>query len=262
MIPRALTIAGSDSSGGAGIQADLKTFAALGVYGMSAITAVTSQNTLGVTDVFHVPADVVASQIDAVMADIPTETVKTGMLSTAANVEVVAEKVREYRIQTVVVDPITASSSGTSLLRGDGIAALRESLLPLAFLVSPNLDEAGALVEGHVRDVFDMEEAARAVYEMGPRYVIVKGGHLEEGPAVDVVFDGETMLRLSEERVRTTDTHGTGCVLSAAITANLARGMGALEAVRAGKEFLTRALANSLRMGGGSGPCDPTGLGV
>ena len=258
MIPRALTIAGSDSGGGAGIQADLKTFAALSVYGMSAITAVTAQNTLGVTDVFEVPANVVAAQIDAVMTDLPTETVKTGMLSTAANVEVVAAKVREYRIRALVVDPITASSSGTSLLGGDGVAALRESLLPLAFLVSPNLDEASALVEGHVGNVSDMEEAARALYEMGPRYVLVKGGHLEKGPAVDVLFDGEAMSRLSERRVDTADTHGTGCVLSAAITANLARGMGAHEAVKAGKKFLTRALANSLRMGSGSGPCDPT----
>ena len=195
MIPRALTIAGSDSSGGAGIQADLKTFAALKVYGMSAITAVTAQNTLGVNDVFEVPADVVAAQIDAVMTDLPTEAVKTGMLSTAANVEVVAAKVREYRIQALVVDPITTSSSGTSLLRGDGVAALRESLLPLAFLVSPNLDEAAVLVEGHVGNVSDMEEAARALYEMGPRYVLVKGGHLEKGPAVDVLFDGKAMLR-------------------------------------------------------------------
>ena len=258
MIPRVLTIAGSDSSGGAGIQADLKTFAALGVYGMSVITAVTAQNTLGVADVFDVSADAVAAQIDAVMTDLPTETVKTGMLSTASNVDAVAAKVREYRIQTLVVDPIIVSSSGASLLTADGFAALRENLLPLAFLVSPNLDEAGALVDGTVGTVSEMEEAARAVYEMGPPYVLVKGGHLE-GPAVDVLFDGDTTLRLSQERVPTADTHGTGCILSAAITANLARGMAAPEAVGAGKAFLTRALANSLRMGGGSGPCDPTG---
>lgn len=259
MIPRALTIAGADSSGGAGIQADLKTFAALGVYGMSAITAVTAQNTLGVVEIFDIPSQIVAAQIDAVMTDLRTETVKIGMLSTVENIEVVAAKVGEYQIQTLVVDPIASSSSGTPLLVDDGLAVLRDSLFPAAFLVSPNLDEAAALVEGPVRNVSAMEEAARAIYSMGPKYVLVKGGHLRDGPAVDVLFDGKTMTHLCEERVETTNTHGTGCVLSAAITANLALGVGAEESVRRGKEFLTRALTNSFPIGSGSGPCDPTG---
>ncbi len=260
MIPRVLTIAGSDSSGGAGIQADLKTFSSLKVYGMSVVTAITAQNTVGVTNLCEVDPEVVTAQIDAVMTDIPTDFVKTGMLASREIVEVVAEKVRDYGIQSLVVDPIMFSGSGTPLLGTDGIGALRSLLVPLSFLITPNLDEAGVLSYRKIDSLSEMEDAACRIYEMGPRNVLVKGGHLGSGPAVDVFFDGKYLVRLPGERVLTSDAHGTGCVLSAAITAYLARGLAIDDAVRSGKTFVTEAIRRSLRLGQGPGPCDPVGL--
>src|SRR3954469_18723298 len=206
----ALTSAGSDSGGGAGIQADLKTFSALGVYGMSALTAITAQNTLGVTAVFELPPDIVAAQIDAVITDIGTDAVKTGMISNSEIIRVVAAKVREYGLATLVVDPVMVATSGDRLLREDAVTALRTELLPLATVATPNLPEAEVLTGRSVESLADMREAARAIVGLGVRSVLVKGGHLQ-GDATDVFYDGSQFVELPTCRIETTSTHGTGC---------------------------------------------------
>jgi hydroxymethylpyrimidine/phosphomethylpyrimidine kinase len=259
VVPKALTIAGSDPSGGAGIQADLKTFSALRVYGMAAIAALTAQNTAGVASVMPIPAEVLKSQLDTLLCDIVPDAAKTGMLSTAANVELVAAKVREYGLTKLVIDPIMLSTSGASLLEPDAQPVFRKELLPLALLITPNLDEARALTGKKVTTVDDMEEAALHIHGMGGRNVLVKGGHLE-GDATDVFFDGSEFFHLRSERINSRNTHGTGCVLSAAITAYLALGEPVEAAVRDGKEFVTRAIRSGLTLGNGNGPCDPLGL--
>ena len=258
-IKTALTIAGSDPSGGAGIQADLKTFCRLHVYGMSVITALTAQNTLGVSGVLDVPSEFVGQQLDAVLSDMPVGAVKTGMLRSASNIETVAAKISRYAIANLVVDPVMASSSGTRLLDPDAVAILRRAMLPLALVVTPNLDEARALTGRAVRTVDEMEAAARDIHAMGARHVLIKGGHLE-GDAVDVLYDGNAVTALKGERIPAADAHGTGCVLSAAITGYLANGHSVAAAVRCGKEFVTNAIKNRLRIGRGPGPCDPLGL--
>ena len=254
MIPTALTIAGSDPSGGAGIQADLKTFASLRVYGMSVITALTAQNTLGVRDVLPIAAEFVGGELDAVMTDIVPGAVKTGMLGTAAAVEVIAQRLRKYSVEHLVVDPVMVSSSGTHLLDHEGEAVLKQRLLPLAFLVTPNLTEAAILTGVDVIDGASMEEAARRLHRMGARTVLVKGGHLDGDAAMDVFFDGTKVERLSSPRIQTKDIHGTGCVLSAAITAHLSLGASVYDAVVKGKAFITEAIRTSLRLGKGAGP--------
>jgi hydroxymethylpyrimidine/phosphomethylpyrimidine kinase len=254
MIHTALSIAGSDPAGGAGIQADLKTFASLNVYGMSVIAALTAQNTVGVRDVLPISAEFVASQLDSVMTDIVPHAIKTGMLGTGAAVEVVAQRLRKYSVDHLVVDPVMVSSSGTHLLDHPGEDALKRHLLPLALLVTPNLTEAGVLTGVDVIDLASMEEAARRLHRMGARHVLVKGGHLDGDSALDVYFDGTKTERLSAPRVYTTDTHGTGCVLSAAITAYLSRGLSVYDAVVNGKAFVTESIRTSLRLGKGSGP--------
>jgi hydroxymethylpyrimidine/phosphomethylpyrimidine kinase len=256
MIHAALSIAGSDPSGGAGIQADLKTFSALKVYGMAVIAALTAQNTQGVTGVMSVPAEFVASQLDAVLSDIPPGAVKTGMLGSAAVVEVVARKIREHNIQHLVVDPVMVSSSGTLLLERSAIDILKRDLLPLAELVTPNLAEAAELSGIEVRTTKDMDEAARRIHALGPRTVLVKGGHLE-GDAADIFFNGTRTLQFRSERIDTADLHGTGCVLSAAITSCLARGRTLGESVTSAKEFVTASIRHSWRLGKGSGPINP-----
>lgn len=255
-IARALSIAGSDSGGGAGIQADLKTFSALGVFGMTAITAVTAQNTMGVTGIVELPPEAVGQQIDAVVVDIGVDAAKTGMLSSALIIEMVAERIRHHRIERLVVDPVMIAKSGAPLLRPEAMDALRRILLPLALVVTPNLHEAKALTGRDVETLPQMEDAARALASLGPRYVVVKGGHLE-GTAVDVVFDGARFERLEAPRIATRHTHGTGCVFSAAITAGLARGEDVVPAIRAAKEFITRAIEDALPLGHGHGPANP-----
>ncbi len=255
-IPRALSIAGSDSGGGAGIQADLKTFAALGVYGMTAITAVTAQNTAEVVGVVEMPPESVAQQIDAVVGDIGVDAAKTGMLSSEPIIDAVADRIRHHRIAALVVDPVMISKSGAPLLRPEAMNALRNRLLPLALVVTPNLHEAGALTGRQVRTTEEMEEAARAVRDMGPRYVVVKGGHLS-GAAVDLVYDGARMDWMEAPRVHTPHTHGTGCVFSAAIAAGLARGLAVPAAIREAKAFITRAIDAALPLGRGHGPANP-----
>ena len=255
-IPVALTVAGSDSGGGAGIQADLKTFAVLGVHGTSAITAITAQNTMGVTDILELPVALVLAQIDAVVEDIGVQAAKTGMLASAAIVDAVAEAVRRHRIANLVVDPVMVAKGGARLLRDDAVDALRERMLPLAAVVTPNIPEAEVLVGRRIASLEDRRAAARELVAMGARAAIVKGGHAD-GDAVDVYFDGTDLVELRAERVATANTHGSGCVFSAAITAHLARGEKLVAAVAEAKSFITHAIASSLRIGHGHGPVNP-----
>lgn len=249
----ALTIAGSDSSGGAGIQADLKTFAAHGVFGMSAITAVTAQNTLGVRGVIALPPDFVASQIDAVAEDIPPDATKIGMLANAGIIEAVAAAIQRHRLENVVLDTVMIAKSRARLLDEDAVAALRDRLLPLARVVTPNLPEAEALTGMTLTSVADLHRAAIRLVEMGARAALVKGGHLE-GPATDVLWDGTRAIELAADRVETLHTHGTGCTLSSAIAARLAHGDDLASACRAAKAYVTRAIAQAPGLGHGHGP--------
>ena len=255
--PRALSIAGSDSGGGAGIQADLKTFSALGVFGMTAITAVTIQNTRGVSGYEALPPQVVGDQIRAVVTDIGVDAAKTGMLASAEIVRAVADAVAETSIPNLVVDPVSVSKHGHRLLDEDAVSALRERILPFAALVTPNLPEAAALAgfEVTARDL--MQDAAETIQAMGPGAALIKGGHLPgAGGADDLFFDGDRMIWIAGELIETTNTHGTGCTLSSAIAAYLARGDDLLEAVRKGKAFVTEAIRAALPLGGGIGPVD------
>ena len=252
--PRALTIAGSDSGGGAGIQADLKTFAAFGVYGASAITAVTAQNTIGVRAIHEVPADVVAAQIDAVLDDIGADAAKTGMLSSASIIEAVADRLHAHSFAPLVVDPVMVAKSGDALLRPEAVQALIELLLPLAAVVTPNAPEATVLSGVEVRDAESAREAARRIHGLGPAMVIVKGGHLEGDRSDDLVFDGRSFEILSGRRIETPHTHGTGCTFSAAIAACLARGMEPLAAAREARGFLQGAIEHAEPLGAGHGP--------
>ena len=251
---RCLTIAGSDSGGGAGIQADLKTFGALGVYGTSAITAVTAQNTVAVTRVQEMPPDMVAAQIDAVAEDIGMDAAKTGMLWNAAIVEVVAAAVKRHAIPNLVVDPVIVSKSGARLLQQDALEALKTRLLPLSEFVTPNLPEAEALAGLAIPDAEAMREAARRIHALGPRRLVIKGGHAAGPNVVDLYYDGEDFQELKAERIDTRSTHGTGCTFSAAIAAYLAHGLPPLDAVSRAKEFLTAAMVSAPSIGRGAGP--------
>jgi hydroxymethylpyrimidine/phosphomethylpyrimidine kinase len=253
----ALTIAGSDSGGGAGIQADLKTFAALGVHGTSAITAVTAQNTLGVTDLLELPGSLVRAQIDAVMVDIGAQAAKTGMLSSAAIIETVARAIAEHGIGNLVVDPVMVAKGGAKLLRDDAVGALRTLLLPLAAVITPNLPEAAVLLGRPVRTLDERRQAARDLVALGARRAVVKGGHADDDDSTDLYFDGVEMVELHSRRIATGNTHGSGCVFSAAIAAGLARGDEPLPAVRHAKLFITQAIERSLELGRGHGPVNP-----
>ncbi len=252
---KALTIAGSDSSGGAGMQADLKTFAALGVYGMSALTAITAQNTVGVQGVYELPAEFVGLQIDSVVEDIGVDAVKTGMLANAEIIAVVAAKVKEHDLPNLVVDPVMVAKSGDLLLREDARDALISLLLPLAVVVAPNLHEARVLTGLTIESTEGMKRAAAAIHELGARYVVVKGGHLP-GESVDVLFDGHEFTLFRSPRIETGNTHGTGCTFASAIAAGLAKGQSVVEAVHIAKAYLTAALqaAVDLQIGQGHGP--------
>jgi hydroxymethylpyrimidine/phosphomethylpyrimidine kinase len=256
-VPRALTIAGSDSGGGAGIQADLKTFAVLGVWGMSAVTSVTVQNTQGVTGVSDLPPDVVGAQIRSVIGDVGVDAAKTGMLSSIDIIEAVADALEESGVSKLVVDPVFVSKHGDTLLREDAVDALAKRIVPLAALVTPNLPEAAALAGFNVGSREQMEDAARAILDLGASAVLVKGGHLDEDRAADLFADGGRAVWLEGERVDTPHTHGTGCVLSAAIAAHLALGATLEDAVRAGKVFVAEAIHHSLAIGRGIGPVNP-----
>jgi hydroxymethylpyrimidine/phosphomethylpyrimidine kinase len=259
MIAKALTIAGSDPSGGAGLQADLKTFSCLRVYGMAVVSALTAQNTVGVFRTMDVPPDFLAAQLDAVMSDIPADAVKTGMLSSSGIVDLVAAKVRQYGVRNLVIDPVIVSTSGASLLQPDAVSLLKRVLLPLALVVTPNRDEAQILAGTPIETTEDMEEAALRIHSTGVRNVVIKGGHMR-ADATDVLFDGKEFIHFRAERIPVRDAHGTGCVFSAAMTAHLALGASVHQATQLAKEFVIGAIRNGLRIGSGQGPCDPLGL--
>lgn len=318
-VPRALTIAGSDSGGGAGIQADLKTFQELGVYGMSAITAITVQNTLGVHGVYPLPPEAAAEQIEAVGSDLGVDALKTGMLFNAEIIRLVADRIRTFGWEKVVVDPVMIAKGGAELLQSEAVQALREELLPLALIVTPNIPEAEVLAGMRIRTVEDRKEAARRIHDLGPKIVVIKGGHDEgmlvgcedadhqrdwgpditadtqqeelprseltygqtrtarhngefsEGrspiikngdrfgnpgspPVMDLVYDGTAFTELHGKRIHTVHTHGTGCTFSAAITAGLAKGMSAFDAIQSGRSFIQAAIEDGLNLGQGHGP--------
>jgi len=253
-IPRVLTIAGSDSGGGAGIQADLKTFTALKTYGMSVLTSVTAQNTRGVLRVQDLPGELAAEQLRAVAEDIGIDAAKTGMLSNPGVIEAVANGIRRYRIAKLVVDPVMLAKSGDALLRPDARTVLTRLILPLALVVTPNLPEAAALSGRAVTDARDREEAARRIAGLGPRFVLLKGGHAAGKSCRDLLFDGKGFQRFDSPRLATRNTHGTGCTLSAAIAAYLASGLDVPEAVRKAKDYATGAIRHGFALGGGHGP--------
>ena len=247
-VSKAMTIAGSDSGGGAGIQADLKTFAALGVYGTSVLTAITAQNTVGVTGIHEIPVDIVAAQIEAVMSDIGADAVKTGMLSSSGIIETVARELAHFRVDRLVIDPVMVAKSGDRLLREEAVNALRIRLLPLATVVTPNIPEAETLAGMKVQSKEDARRAAEVIFGMGAKAVVVKGGHLE-GPPVDLFYDGREFQEFSAPRIETANTHGTGCTFASAIAAGLAKGMEAVDAVAAAKEYVTEAIRRSSDLG-------------
>lgn len=251
----ALTIAGSDSGGGAGIQADLKTFHRFGLFGTSAITAVTAQNTRGVQGWQVMPSDLIRAQIDAVVGDLRPDAVKSGMLADAEVVRVVATALRDHGLAPYVLDPVMVATSGDPLLERDAVALIREELLPLATLVTPNLDEAAILTGAAVDDVKGMERAARWLVERGgARAALVKGGHLPGTEAIDILLDDDGLERFTHPRLTTTSTHGTGCTLSSAIAAHLALGQPLRSAVRDALDYVHRAIATAPGLGGGHGP--------
>lgn len=251
-VPKALTIAGSDSGGGAGIQADLKTFTAFRVFGMSVLTAITAQNSLGVQGVENLPPEFVARQLDSVLADFGTDAAKCGMLSTSGIIRAVAAKLREHRVEKLVVDPVMIAKSGDPLLQPDARAALISEILPLALVVTPNLHEASALAGIPVEDREGMEEAVRRIHRLGPRHVLVKGGHLKVD-ALDLLWDGRALTPFSAPRIDSPHTHGTGCTFSAAIAAGLAKGLPLVDAVRDAKAYVTKAIREGFAPGRGVG---------
>jgi hydroxymethylpyrimidine/phosphomethylpyrimidine kinase len=250
---KALTIAGSDSCAGAGIQADLKTFAAHGIYGMSVITAVTAQNTQDVLAVQDISSEVIARQIKAIFEDIEVDAVKIGMVSQTETIITIAEKVKEYQAPNIVLDPVMVSKSGCCLLHPAAKEALAKTLFPLALIITPNIPEAEVITDLPVKTLKDMERAARFIYDMGPQNVLVKGGHLPEEP-VDILFDGKRFKYFTGRKIQTKNTHGTGCTLSSAIAANLALGYSVEDSISSAKEYVTTAIEHSLPIGKGAGP--------
>ncbi|MPZ17750.1 MAG: bifunctional hydroxymethylpyrimidine kinase/phosphomethylpyrimidine kinase [Luteitalea sp.] len=251
---KALTIAGSDSGGGAGIQADLKTFAAHGVFGTTAITAITAQNTRGVTAMQALPADLVTAQIEAVVEDIGVDAVKTGMLATAAIVSAVAAAAEALELPYLVVDPVMVAKSGDALLEQEAIEAVKFELLPRTYVLTPNALEAASLTGMPVTNVAEAHEAARALHRLGARACVITGGHIDGPQVIDLLFDGRHFIELSGPRLSTPHTHGTGCTFAAAIAANLALGRTLEEAVRAAKAYVTGAIRHAPGIGSGHGP--------
>ncbi|MBT2292080.1 bifunctional hydroxymethylpyrimidine kinase/phosphomethylpyrimidine kinase [Paenibacillus albidus] len=252
---KALTIAGSDSGGGAGIQADLKTFQELSVYGMSAITAVTAQNTLGVQGVYPLDPEAVAGQLDAIGTDLPPDAVKTGMLFSGDIIRIVAEKVKQYEWSNLVIDPVMVAKGGSPLLQEEAVKSMTAHLLPLALVTTPNLPEAEILTGLHIQSLKEREEAARILHDMGSRYVVLKGGHAPvTEKVVDLLYDGHEFIYLESARIKTRHTHGTGCTYSAALAAELAKGKSVTAAVETSKAFIQAAIEDGLNIGGGHGP--------
>lgn len=253
---RVLSVAGSDPGGGAGIQADLKTITVLGGFGMSVITAITVQNTLGVQECYPLPPDLVARQFDAVATDLGIDVVKTGMLPNREIMAVVIDKIREYGLTRVVVDPVLAAKHGESLMSGDTIALLTEELLPLALVVTPNIPEAEVLSGIIIASREDMKKAALIIYRTGVGNVIIKGGHLpgKREECRDILYDGAGFHEFALPRIDTADTHGTGCTFASALATLLAHGTGMPEAAAGAKDYITEAIRHAWRLGGGQGP--------
>jgi hydroxymethylpyrimidine/phosphomethylpyrimidine kinase len=252
-VPIALTIAGSDSGAGAGVQADLKTFAAFQVYGASALTAITAQNTLGVTGIEELSPEMVGKQVDAIVSDLGVDAIKTGMLSNVAIIRAVVGRLEAHALRQVVVDPVMVAKGGDHLLREDAVEALRTELLPKALVVTPNAEEAEVLSGRPVTNLEEAKTAAKAIAGMGPRYVVVKGGHFGDD-ATDILFNGTSFREYRSPRVETTSTHGTGCTFASAIAAGLAWGLPMEEAVANAKEYVYRAIINAFPVGHGQGP--------
>ncbi|MDR0513216.1 MAG: bifunctional hydroxymethylpyrimidine kinase/phosphomethylpyrimidine kinase [Treponema sp.] len=250
---KVLTIAGSDCSGGAGIQADLKTFSAFGVFGMSVVVSVVAENTFRVIDIQDITPDMVEKQIDAVFEDIEVDAVKIGMLSHSALMEAVAGKLRQYAPGNVIVDPVMYAKNGAALMKANSIDTLIKTVIPLCDLITPNIPEAEEISGMKINGEGDMENAAKAIHQMGCKNVVIKGGHLE-GAAVDILFDGREFFRFETKRINTKNTHGTGCTFSSAIAANLALGFSMQEAVKRSKDYITVAIKNALSIGKGNGP--------
>ncbi len=252
MIKRALTIAGADSGGGAGIEADIKTFTVLKVYGMTAITAVTAQNTVGIMGVMEVSPEIVYLQIKAVCEDIGVDAVKTGMLPNSEIVLVVSEALREFNVKNIIVDPIIMSSSGYPLIKEDAIGMLINEIFPIALIVTPNIPEAERLTGMTIRSINDMEKAAKEIKEAGSRYVLIKGGHLGNGNVTDVLYDGKEFHYFKGRFFKDKNVHGTGCTLSAAITAYIAHGYDIVESVEKARKYIEGAIEHSLQVGKGN----------
>jgi hydroxymethylpyrimidine/phosphomethylpyrimidine kinase len=252
-----LTVAGSDSGGGAGIQADLKTFTSLGCHATTVLTALTAQNSVGVQAVHEVPPAFVSAQLESVLGDLRPAAAKTGMLSSAPIIDAVARDLARLPAGKLVVDPVMVSTTGHSLIDREAVALMVERLFPMAEVITPNLHEASALLGRRIETLEEMKRAAKDLFERGPRSVLLKGGHLE-GSATDVFFEGTEIELLHAERLETDNTHGSGCVLAAAIAAFLGRGLTRGEAAREGKSFITAAVGASYRVGEGPGPVDPT----
>lgn len=248
-----LTIAGSDTCGGAGIQADIKTFSALGTYGMSVITAVTVQNTQGVFGCQDITPDIIKGQIDAIFTDIEVSAVKIGMVSQIETIKAISEKLKQYHAKNIVLDPVMISKSGFDLMQPEAKQTLINELIPLAYVITPNLPEAEVITGTHIENIEDMKRAAKTIHDMGAKNVLIKGGHLEND-ATDIFFDGTNYIALEGERIQTKNTHGTGCTLSSAIAANLAKGKTAEQSVKVAKEYITMAITHALNIGKGVGP--------
>ncbi|NIP38715.1 MAG: bifunctional hydroxymethylpyrimidine kinase/phosphomethylpyrimidine kinase [Candidatus Dadabacteria bacterium] len=253
--PTALTIAGSDSGGGAGIQADLKTFTAHKVYGMSVLTSITAQNTKKVLGIHNLSPEFIGLQLVAVATDFEVNAAKTGMLSTVPIIKSIADQIRRYKIPNLVVDPVMISKSGARLLQKEAETSLKNDIIPLAFVVTPNIPEAEVITDMKIGSIEDMKESAEKIKRMGPRNVLIKGGHLKQNKdAVDILYSGDDFYEIATKWIKTKNTHGTGCTYSAAICANLAKGIDVLEAVSMAKDYVTAAIEKSFNIGSGHGP--------
>lgn len=251
-----LTIAGSDPSGGAGIQADLKALSANGVFAMSVLTSITAQNTCGVTSAFHLPLDVIEAQLDAIFSDIPVKTIKTGMLATADIITTISKKLAAQKLEHLIVDPVMVAKGGHALLEEEAISSLKYELCPLALLLTPNIYEAEVLSGLSITTLADARSAAKVIHQLGCRYVLIKGGHLHEQPGTDLLYDGRFFRMYKGEYLQTRNTHGTGCTLASAIAAQLAKGKTIADAIEAAKTYTTEALRHGITLGKGHGPTD------
>ena len=251
-----LTIAGSDSSGGAGIQADLKALSANNVFGMSVLTSITAQNTCGVLSVFHLPTTIIEAQLDAIFSDIPVKTIKTGMLATPDIIKTVSQKLAMQNIEHLIVDPVMVAKGGHVLLEDEAISSLKAELCPLAFLLTPNIYEAEVLSGMTIKTIADARAAAKIIHRFGCRHVLIKGGHLLEQPGTDLLYDGRFFRMYKGEYIQTQNTHGTGCTLASAIAAQLANGKAIANAIEAAKTYTTEAIRHGFTLGKGHGPTD------